>query len=286
VTSIDVLDDKLWGFQRGQLYLLAGRTSQGKSALAVTIARKAAEQGQRVLYFVLESSARSLMMRMVAQQMKQNTRRLNRGQFDETEWPKIMQAIGEITELPITYIEKTGVGADFIKRAINENPADLVIVDHLGETKEDSASHGQRNRHLEISDTVQKLKEHCVQHDYPLLLLAQLRRPQMFKGKVPPPTLFELKESGDIENKADVVMLIHRPYVYDQENADKYEAYLMIEKNREGETGRIKLEWLPDWMEFRAPPDTKIYHKPKDEKVALAQDVLGATIISKGENYV
>jgi replicative DNA helicase len=259
VRSIECIDEKLWGFQKETLYLLAGRTSQGKSALAISIASRAAQYGNRVLYFALESSATSLARRVLAQISEVSTKNIQRGLLTNTDRVNIEEAKKKINEFPILFYEKGGMSSKKIIEVCMRNPTDLIIVDHIQEMVAETPS---TSRHLELSSEVSYLKDYCIQAGVPMILISQLRRPAGNKALLAP-TMFEIKESGDIENKADVLMAVHRPGQYDPE-AIQTEAGLHILKNREGETGVVPLLWTGHLTQFSDPhaPIQTIRKKP------------------------
>lgn len=260
ITMLPAIDEALWGFQPGTCYVLAARSSVGKSAFAVTLTRIAAENGKRVLYFALESSALALSRRILSQITGISSTQLQRGIRIEDKISEIYNATEKISNLPITWVEKGGMNAASIVEACKANPCDLMIVDYIQCISGDG---GYGSRHHEISASVATLKDWCIQSDTPMLLLSQLRRPNTTSkdGVPPPPSMFDLKESGDTENMADVLLLLNRPHIYDSDQPADL-ATVRIAKNRDGETKTVNLKWsgyTTQFMEQDAPRDGDPY---------------------------
>ena len=215
----------------------------GKSALCVSIAHKAAKQGKRVFYAALESSAEAIQRRILAQQADISVQELFRGTFGADKWNDISTGLGEISQLPITINAKSNLTAYQVCENADQE-IDLLIVDHLQEIKGSGTS-----RHLDLSEAMGVLHEFAEERDIPVIVCSQLRR--RYDGR-PEPRLSDLKESGDIEQKADVVMLLYRPFV-DDASKDMTELKVNIAKNRDGQTGGLSLLWdgpkteVKDW---------------------------------------
>lgn len=249
------LDDFLGGFQRSDLIIVAGRPSMGKTSLALGIARNAAvEQGACVALFSLEMARDAVVMRLLANESGVNSRRVRFGLHGEDEEKRIMDAIGVLSEAPI-YIDdspqlRVAEMRSKARRLDFEHPIDLIIVDYLqlmgGEGRGE-------NRVQEISYISRSLKALARELNVPVLALSQLSR-AVESRPTHEPQLSDLRDSGSIEQDADIVLFIYREEYYHPnedewkiQNPDKEypreEADVIIAKYRNGPTGRVKLRF-------------------------------------------
>jgi replicative DNA helicase len=261
------LDEFLNGLQRSDLVIVAGRPSMGKTSLALNIARNAAvQQRATVALFSLEMSRDSLVTRLVSSESGINSRRIRFGEHKtEDEERKVLEATGVLSEAPI-YIDDTPMirVAEMRSKALRlnyERRIDLVILDYLQLMQGENAGRGGgENRVQEISYISRALKALARELDAPLIAVSQLSRAVEWRSSHEP-QLSDLRESGSIEQDADVVLFIYRDeYYYKSEeewiaaHPDKEypreEADVIIAKHRNGPTGRIKLRFRHTLAKF------------------------------------
>jgi replicative DNA helicase len=261
------LDDILNGLQRSDLVIIAGRPSMGKTSLALNIARNAAiEHRATVALFSLEMSRDSLVTRLVSSESGINARRIRFGEHKtEEEERKVMEATGVLSEAPI-YIDDTPMirMAEMRSKALRlnyERGIDLVILDYLQLMQGESAGRGE-NRVQEISFISRSLKALAREINSPVLAVSQLSRAVEWRASHEP-QLSDLRESGSIEQDADVVLFIYRDeYYYKSEEEwiaahpdreyPREEADVIIAKHRNGPTGRIKLRFRHTLAKFES----------------------------------
>jgi len=255
-TGFADLDNMTSGLQPGELIILAARPSLGKTALALNIAANAAiDSGKKVGVFSLEMSKESLVIRLLCSEAKVDSHAFRTGFLNhQTDWPKITRALGRISEAPL-YIEDTPALSIMqirakARRLKAEKGLDLLIVDYLQLI---TGGHGRyENRTQEVSYISRGLKSIAKELNVPVLALSQLSRaPEQRQGK---PLLSDLRESGSIEQDADLVMFIHRERRRDQndENGEDSnpEVKLSIGKQRNGPTGDIPIVFLKSYIRF------------------------------------
>jgi replicative DNA helicase len=266
LSSFAGLDEFLGGFQRADLVIIAGRPSMGKTSLALNIARNAAVEHQAcVALFSLEMARDSLVMRLLSSESGVNSRRLRFGQHnDESEERRVIEATGVLSEAPI-YIDDTPMlrVAEMRSKALRlnyERGIDLVIIDYLQLMQ--GEGHRNENRVQEISYISRSLKAMARELNAPVLAVSQLSRAVEFRASHEP-QLSDLRESGSIEQDADVVMFIYRDeYYYKTEEEwilahpdreyPREEADVIIAKHRNGPTGRVKLRFRHNLARFES----------------------------------
>jgi replicative DNA helicase len=235
------LDRLLGGFQKSDLLILAARPGVGKTSLMLTFALRAAEQHKVAALFSLEMSAEQLVQRLVAQVSGIDAQRLRLGQLKDEEWPAFAEAIGHLSELPI-YIDDTPSISVLqlrtkVRRLASERGLDVIFIDYLQLMNADIRSD---NRVQEVSYISRSLKGLAREVDVPLMTLSQLSR-AVEQRQDKHPVLSDLRESGSLEQDADIVMFIYRDELYDEHTENPNIADVMIAKHRSGPTGTIQL---------------------------------------------
>ena len=249
-TGLIDLDKKLAGLQKGNLVVIAGRTSMGKSALATSIATHVGLQHGPVALFSLEMSRREVAQRILCSYGKINSLKLKTGQVEEKSWGDLTQAAGDLYKLPLFVDEAAGVSVMEMRakcrRLQRTHGLELVIVDYLqlmqGKDKPE-------NRQTEIAAISRSLKGLAQEMDLPVIAVSQLNR-QLETRTDKRPQLSDLRESGAIEQDADVVILIHRDERYNDESEERGIAQLIIAKHRSGPTGVVKVAFQEDYTKF------------------------------------
>ena len=248
-TGFTDLDKQLNGLQPTELVILAARPSMGKTALVCNIAEQVGAQNKGVLLFSLEQSKIELAERLLCIRARVNGHRLRAGDLDEAERDQLIQASSELNEFPIFIDDKPGrtmaqIGA-IGRRLKRRDKLDLIIVDYLQLVEPEDK---RAPREQQIAAISRRMKFLAKELSVPVVALAQLNRGVELREDKRP-RLADLRESGAIEQDADVVTFLHRPDAYDPEDRPG-EADVIVAKNRSGPTGFVTLTWLRDSMRF------------------------------------
>jgi replicative DNA helicase len=246
------LDRKTAGLQPGDLIIIAGRPSMGKTALALNVAQYAAlEAGTGVAIFSLEMSKEQLVLRLLCSEARVDQSKVRAGFAAERDYPKLAIAAERLAEAPI-YIDDTPALSVLelrakARRLKRERDADLglVIVDYLQLMRGLTSD----SREQEISSISRSLKALAKELDVPVIALSQLNR-QVESRADKRPLMADLRESGAIEQDADVIAFLYRPWVYDPKNADERDAEVIIGKQRNGPTGSVPLTFFAEYTRF------------------------------------
>ena len=258
------LDEYLGGLQRADLVILGARPSMGKSSLAVNVAVNAAKSGQTCGVFSLEMTREQLAMRILASEAEIDSHRLRLGLYTHLEETRIIDSIGRLSDLPV-FIDDTPYQGMVemrgkARRLALEQGLDLLVVDYL-QLVQGKQKWGQSNRVQEITEISRELKALAGDLRVALVACSQLNR-QLENRPNSRPRLSDLRDSGSIEQDADVVMFIHREDVYTTEEEweqlhpgqeyPKNIAELIIAKHRKGPTGSIQLEFVDNLVRFES----------------------------------
>lgn len=251
-TGFRVLDNLLSGLQRSELIIIAGRPSMGKTAFALNIARNAAIDSEvPVGIFSLEMANYQLVMRMLCAEAKVDSHKVRTGRLPESEWQKLSWAVGRLTEASI-YIDDTP-GLNILelrskaRRLKAEHNIGLLVVDYL------QLIHGAgriESRQIEIAAISQALKNLAKELDIPVVALSQLSRAVESRTGEKRPMLSDLRESGAIEQDADVVMFIYRPSFYGPVEGPENIAEIIVAKQRNGPTDTVDLVFIKEYVMF------------------------------------
>ena len=250
-TGFASLDKKTTGLQKGDLIVIAARPSMGKSAFALTIALNAAKkENAKVLIFTLEMTKAQMGQRLLSMESHIELGRIREGRVDNMDWREINLAIDQMAKTDIV-IDNSADTAFKIKnkcrREKTKNGLDLVIIDHLQLMTVEGRS---ESRQQEISKISRQLKLMAMDLDCPVILISQLSRaPELRNDKRP--LLSDLRESGAIEQDADMVMLLYRDDYYNPEDSEKPNiCEVNLAKNRNGEVGKVDLTWIARYTKF------------------------------------
>jgi replicative DNA helicase len=250
-TGFQKLDELTSGFQPSDLIIIAGRPSMGKTAFALNIAQHASIQASiPSAIFSLEMSKEQLAIRMLCSEARVDAHRLRGGFLSESDWPKLTRAAGSLSEAPIFIDDTPGISALEMRaksrRLKIEHNLGLVIVDYLqlmrGRASSDS-------REQEISDISRSLKALAKEMNVPVIALSQLNRRVEERGDKRP-QLSDLRESGAIEQDADVILFIYREEVYSKSEENKGKAEVIVGKQRNGPTDKVDLAFLDRYTRF------------------------------------
>ena len=244
------IDRLLGGLQRSDFILIAARPSVGKTSLCLSIARNAARHGQHVAVFSLEMSAEQVVQRLVATETGIDSQRLRLGDLREEEWPLFVQATGKLSDLPLFIDDTPSISALQLRtkarRLHAEHGLDLIIVDYLQLMTGDVRS---ENRVQEVSYISRALKGLARELDLPLVAASQLSR-AVEQRSDKRPVLADLRDSGSLEQDADVVMFIYRDELYHPETEKQHIADILVRKHRNGPTGVVQLFFREHLAQF------------------------------------
>ena len=252
-TGITRLDRMTGGLQRSDLVILAGRPGMGKTAFALNIAVHAATFHTRpVVVFSLEMSRDQLVRRMLASEAGVEQSLLRTGRLSRADWPKIVGAAGALSSLPLWVDDSSAIGIMELRAKARRLKAEaglgLVVVDYLQLVR---GRPDADNREQEISDISRSLKALAKELDAPVLALSQLNRAVENRAtKDKRPQLADLRESGSIEQDADVVMFVYREEVYQPDTATPGAAEIVVGKQRNGPTGIVKCRFQHEFTRF------------------------------------
>ena len=257
-TGFSHLDFILSGFQKGTLNILAARPGIGKTSFALNIAKHVAIRNKiPVAVFSLEMSEEELTNRIISSQAMVDSEKLKTGRLDTNDWERLMQAAVPMSEAPL-YIDDTSMISvteirSKCRRLKLEHGLGLVIVDYLQLMQGKGRS---ESRQQEVSEMSRALKILAKELEVPVLTLSQLSR-SIETRTDKTPVLSDLRESGAIEQDADVVMFLHKPESEEEEEGPNTMAELIIAKHRSGSTGRVKLMWRPNITTFLSVDNTR-----------------------------
>ena len=250
-TGYTQLDETLTGLHPGELVLVAGRPAMGKTSLGMNFVENAAiRAGKKAAVFSLEMPAEQLAMRMLCTEARVDMQRVRRGMIEDDEWERLCDALVSIGPASI-YIDCTpGITVPEVRskarRLQLEKGLDLIMIDYLSLM---SATGRNNSRQEEVSQISRTLKGMALELGVPVIALQQLSRAPTGRSNHRP-LLSDIRESGAIEQDADVVMFIHREEYYDPETPDKNVAELIIAKQRNGALGTVKVGWKGEYTWF------------------------------------
>jgi replicative DNA helicase len=250
-TGFTDMDRLLGGMQRSDLIILAARPSVGKTSLALTIAHHAVKRfRQRVALFSLEMANEQVVQRLISAETGINAQRLRRGEIEEDEWRRFMKATGDLSDTYFYIDDTPGISALELRtkarRLHAELGIDLIVIDYLQLMRGDYRA---ENRVQEISSISRALKALARELNVPVLALSQLSRGVESRADKKP-ILSDLRESGALEQDADVVIFIYREDMYNENTERKNLADIMVAKHRNGPTGTVVLYFRKELAQF------------------------------------
>ncbi|AEY64369.1 replicative DNA helicase [Clostridium sp. BNL1100] len=251
-TGFADLDFKTSGLHNSDLILIAARPAMGKTAFALNLAQNAAVHSNvPVAVFSLEMSREQLVNRMLCSEAMVDSNRMKTGKLEDNDWQKVAKALGPLSEAPIFIDDTPGVSITEIRakcrRLKLEHNLGLVIIDYL-QLMQGSRSKSE-NRQQEISEISRSLKILAKEINVPVITLSQLSRAPEARTDHRP-ILSDLRESGAIEQDADIVMFLYRDDYYNPETEKKNIAEVILAKHRNGSTGTVELVWLGQYTKF------------------------------------
>ena len=251
-TGFKTLDEKTSGLHKSDLIILAARPGMGKTAFALNIAEQSAiKAGASVLIFSLEMSQEQLGQRLIAMQARVESEKIKKGELDRKDWDRINVALNELNGTKIVIDDTPGVSImemrNKCRRLKAEQGLDLIVVDYLQLMTFDGRAD---SRQQEISALSRHLKLLAREMDCPVIVLSQLSRaPELRQDKRP--MLSDLRESGSIEQDADIVIFLYRDDYYNENTEKPGICEVHLAKHRSGSTDRIELTWVGRYTKFR-----------------------------------
>ena len=261
-THYSEFDKMTSGLQKGDLVIIAARPSMGKTAWAVNIAQNASVRSRAVVaIFSLEMSKEALLRRMLASQAWVDQRKLQTGFLGREDQEKLRRALEDLVEAPIFIDDTAGISLAEMRAKVRrlrqmQGKVDLILVDYLQLMTASLPSQGGKrmeNRTQEVSAISRGLKALAKEMEVPVIALSQLSRSSERRGDDKRPMLSDLRESGSIEQDADLVAFIHRESYYNrdkEEDPDRNKAEIIIAKQRNGPTGTVNLAFLSQFTRF------------------------------------
>ncbi len=254
-TGFTDLDLRTSGLQPANLVLVAARPAMGKSSLVINIAHHVSLIGRRpVVCFSLEMSWMEIVQRLICAEARVDTTKLRNGRLTEADWTRVAAAAGRLADAPLFIDDTPSISMMEIRakcrRLQQRQGLDLVVVDYIQLMS--NPSRRNENRVQEVAEISRSLKILAKELNIPVLAVSQLSRQpeQQGRGGDRRPRLADLRESGSLEQDADLVMFVYRDEVYNQETTKKGEAELIIAKHRNGPTGTVDLAFLGQYTKF------------------------------------
>jgi replicative DNA helicase len=251
-SGFEDLDALTSGFQRSELIIIAARPSMGKTAFVLNVAANAAHEGHGIAIFSLEMSKDAIVQRLLCAEARVDSQRVRRGMLRDTDFTALARAAGWLQQCPIWIDDSPALTLlemrSKARRLRADNEVGLIVVDYLQLMRSPEYS---ENRVQEISDISRSLKGLARELEMPVIALSQLSRASEQRGGERKPILSDLRDSGAIEQDADVVVFIHRPEYYDREDESKRGiAEIMLAKHRNGPTGDVTLAFQRELTRF------------------------------------
>ncbi|MCB0420582.1 MAG: replicative DNA helicase [Bdellovibrionales bacterium] len=252
-TGFQDFDEMTAGLQPSELVILAARPSMGKTAFSLNLVLNCAlREKKAIAYFSVEMAKEQLMMRMLAQEARIDMSQLRIGQLDDRAWPKLINTAAKLSEAPIFIDDTAGISPFEVRakcrRLKAKHGLGLIVIDYIQLM---SLKQKVESREREVSEISKTLKAIAKELEVPVVALAQLNRGVEGRSDRRP-MLSDLRESGSIEQDADVILMLFREEYYDRDNPDlKGVAEVIIGKQRNGPVGTVKLNWVPQYGLFK-----------------------------------
>ena len=253
-TGFTDLDSMTSGLQPGDLVIVAGRPSMGKTAFSVNIAEHVAlEVNKAVAIFSMEMGGTQLAMRMIGSVGRLNQHTLRTGKLEDDDWSRMTHALGRLNDAPI-FIDETAAlnSLELRSRARRlhrqNNGLGLIVIDYI-QLMSSPSNKGAENRATEISEISRSLKSLAKELQVPVIALSQLNR-SLEQRPNKRPIMSDLRESGAIEQDADLILFIYRDEVYNADSPDKGKAEIIIAKQRNGPIGKVELTFRGEYTRF------------------------------------
>ena len=251
-TGFTELDDMTRGFQNGDLIIIAARPSMGKTALAINMALYAAGHAHiPSLFFSLEMPKEHIAMRLICSEAKINSSKLLIGDLNQQDWDKLMEGTTRMMEAPLLIDDRSAINPNYIRQVIrqakNEYPSlGLVVVDYVQLMQSNLRN---PSREQEIAEISRSMKAMAKEFSLPMVVISQLNR-SLERRTEKRPMMSDLRESGALEQDADLIFFIYRDEVYNEDSEDKGIAEISIAKHRNGAIGTKRLAFIGQYTKF------------------------------------
>ena len=251
-TGFERLDRRTGGLKGSDLIILASRPAMGKSTFALNVATNVAKNGVPTVIFNLETSKEQIVNMILASEALVDSNKLRTEQLDDNDWMKIASASEILSKIPIYIDDTPGISIEEIQTKCRklkmEKNIGLVVIDYLQLiTLLNKMNESREQEVLEIGRNIKKL---AIELDIPIIILSQVSKSVERRQNDKRPMISDLKESGAIEQNADIVMFIYREDYYNPDTTEKNIAEIIIAKNRYGELGVEKIAWLEEYRKF------------------------------------
>ncbi|HPK09435.1 MAG TPA: replicative DNA helicase [Saprospiraceae bacterium] len=259
-TGFAELDKMTNGWQRSDLIIIAARPGMGKTAFTLSLAKNASEHGHAVAVFSLEMASVQLVQRLISMEAEITSTKLRNGQMDDVEWRKLDNAVNKLSEMPIYIDDTPGINIFELRakcRRLKQNhDIDMIVIDYL-QLMAAAPNEKRGNREQEISSISRALKGLAKELNVPVIALSQLSRAVESRGGEKRPQLSDLRESGAIEQDADIVTFIYRPDYYGLGEGDfdtpSDLSEIILAKHRNGGLGTVQLRFRGEFVKFENP---------------------------------
>ena len=251
-TGLGDLDRAISGLNKSDLIILAARPAMGKTSMALNLLLHAGKfSGKSVVFFSLEMSREQLAMRLISGESFVDSKKLVTGKLNEDDWSRVAAAANALNQTKILIDDDPSLSvADMNAKCRRVENLGLVVIDYLQLMQSAGGrSYAGENRQQAVSDISRALKIMAKELNVPVLCLSQLSRANESRSDKRP-MLSDLRESGAIEQDADIVLFLHREGYYDKASDNPNLAECIVAKNRHGETGTVELQWLPEYTTF------------------------------------
>lgn len=252
-TGLADVDRAIAGLNNSDLILLAARPGMGKTSLALNILLHAGKRsGKSVVFFSLEMSKEQLAMRLLSNEAFIDNKKLTTGELSDDDWGTIAVASAALNQTTILIDDNPSLSvADMLAKCRRVDNLGLICIDYLQlmQSAGNKTSYAGENRQQVVSDISRSLKIMAKELNVPILCLSQLSRANESRQDKRP-MLSDLRESGAIEQDADIVLFIYRDDYYNEDSENRNQAELIVAKNRHGETGKVYLQWIPEYTTF------------------------------------
>ena len=256
-TGFSLLDKYMTGLNRSDLILIGARPAMGKTSFALNIARNVAVQAKKkVVFFSLEMGKEQLAQRMLSTEARVEGRKLRTGELTDDDWQRIAEATVTLSSAELYFDDTANITVPEMKSRVRKmRDVDCVIIDYLQLM---TGTKRTESRVQEVSEITRSLKLMAKDLRIPVITCSQLSRSTEGRGKSHKPQLSDLRESGSIEQDADIVLMLYRESYYDSEKdetvvVDNDKAQVIIAKNRHGGTGEVDLHWNGMYTRFSTP---------------------------------
>jgi replicative DNA helicase len=260
-TGFAELDKMTNGWQPSDLIIMAARPGMGKTAFTLSLAKNAAEAGKAIAFFSLEMASVQLVQRLISMEAEINSSKLRNGQLEEYEWRKLHAAVEKLAQVPIYIDDTPGINIFELRakcRRLKQNHnISMIVIDYLQLMSGAPNDKSRGNREQEISSISRALKGLAKELHVPVIALSQLSRAVESRGGEKRPQLSDLRESGAIEQDADIVTFIYRPGYYGVGEGDLDTpsdlTEIILAKHRNGGLGTVNLRFVPHFVKFEDP---------------------------------